>query len=563
MKTPSSRLLKLLSLLLTGFDLLMYFAMRPCWSGISKTFGYSNGKADILLAIPVMICILLLLIFLANLAALLFKPEGRRWPLAFTIIGAVFLAAIVVIIKLGAAAYIRFVLQNFLVSLAAAAAVLLAAFLLFIYPKTALKDKQGFKACALALLLLAAGLSLTRFAFGGISCGPVVYAVEDEYQIVFSGRSASLASVIIDGKEFDDLYAGSLSGGRIHKVSVPMTVLDAAKAYEIRLQKIIYRGPFAGILGKTFSEKHSFTPADTSDGLQYLSFSDIHMHKNAALRTEAAAPDYDFLVIGGDTISVVDTFADANYVNKLLSAMTGGEKPVIYARGNHEVKGRYAEQLDRFVGSKNGSFCYTVSLGDVCALVLDLGEDHDDDWWEYYGTARYDAYRDEQSEFLKNELASGSLSAYTYRLAICHIPPVYVNYRHNHEAVKAEWTDLLNQMDIDMCVCGHQHEALIFEPQLVTPHEKLVYNPAYDSGTYNGYLTDFDFPCLMVSKPGYTQTDENTKSQIGLYISADLTSGSQTCFYLNSDGKKVSVVNPFALKDYGEEIVIAPDGSWQ
>ena len=64
----------------------------------------------------------------------------------------------------------------------------------------------------------------------------------------------------------------------------------------------------------------------------------------------------------------------------------------------NEIKGEYAEVLYKYVGSKNQEYYYYVTLGsDVFAVVADIGEDHDDAWWEYYGTAQFQLYRDEQT----------------------------------------------------------------------------------------------------------------------------------------------------------------------
>ena len=444
-------------------------------------------------------------------------------------------------------------------------ALLFRAWLLFAYPRKKAAYSKAFRCICLGLAILAACLYLTGFSLNKLSCGPVVYAVEDEYQIVFSSSSDSLGWVSVGGQEYYDLYSGSQRDGRIHKVSVPMDVLNGAGSYEVHIQKVIYRGPFGGLLGKVISSDHDFNAPKYSDGLSYLSFSDIHMNKKAAVKTADNAGDYDFLVLVGDMISDVETFEDANFVNEIAWEMTEGSMPVIYARGNHEVKGAYSDDLYRFVGSKNEDFYYYVRMGELYALVLDIGEDHDDDWWEYYGTADFDSYREKQLGFLDSEIEKGDYLDAKYRLAVCHIPIVYVNYRHNHEYIKAELTKRLNAMDIDMSVCGHQHEVLIFEPGLIAPGESLVYNPEYADGTYSGYLTDFNFPNLMVSKPGYKQpeSDGNKSSHIGLLVKADLKTGSQRCIYLNSNGSKVGVVNPFALKKYGDEIDISADGKME
>ena len=544
------------------FNLLMFFSMRPCWSGISKTLGYKNGGSQIVLDLPVYICVLFFVIAVSCLAFLLFSKEWKVWPAVYLVLGILFFAVVIVVIVLGAKDYMRFIWPYFFEALGITAAICAFAWLLFAYPKKKLAYSKFFRCACLFIAIVCACLYLTGFSLNRLSCGPVVYAVEDEYQIVFSSSSDSLGWVTVGGNEYYDLYSGSQRSGRIHKVCVPMDVLNGAGSYEVHVQKMIYRGPFGGLLGKVISEEHAFSAPKFSDGLWYLSFSDIHMNKKAACLTEKYAGRYDFLVLAGDMISDVETFDDANYANELAYAMTGGSLPVIYARGNHEVKGAYSDDLYRFVGSKNEDFYYYVRMGGLYAFVLDIGEDHDDDWWEYYGTADFDSYREAQLAFLDREAEKGDYLDAEYRLVVCHIPIVYVNYRHNHEYIKAELTERLNAMDIDMSICGHQHELLIFEPGLITPGESLVYNPAYAEGTYSGYLTDFGFPNLMVSKPGCRQpeSDGDKSSHIGLLVKADLKAGTQRCIYLDSHGSSVPVVNPFAPKTYGNEIDISADG---
>ena len=183
--------------------------------------------------------------------------------------------------------------------------------------------------------------------------------------------------------------------------------------------------------------------------------------------------------------------------------MTKGEIPVVYARGNHELKGKKAEELHKVVGAKGENFYYSFTLGkDIYGVVLDLGEDHEDDYWEYYDTAFYDGYRQAQVDFLKEELLKGEYSNYSYRMAICHIPIPFVNTRHNHVTWKEQMTDLLNKMNIDISLSGHQHDLLIFEPGTLTPGEKLTYTSEYNGKekTIKAYVTDFFFPNIISLK---------------------------------------------------------------
>ena len=556
------KVVKIFSVVLSLFNLLMFFAMRCCWSGISKTLGYEKSESWLLLNLPVMLCILFLLIAIANTTLyFIMKKEKNKWSIIFSSLNVIFLIAIFVIIALGAKDYMRFIWVEFFKSLIVVAIVLALVFLLFVYPKTKLKDNKIFKLVTLGCVLLSSVAYLVNFNINSITYKPVVYVVEDTYQIVFSSNVESVGWVEIGGRKYQELAAGSQkSRSKVHKIVVPQEALNNAKSYSIHTQKLIYRGPFGGIWGKEISENYNFRPVNGKDGIEYFALADVHMQLEYSAMT-ASYTNMEFLVFAGDVISMMDTFVDANFTNKVAHEITKGEIPVVYARGNHEVKGKMAEEFYKFVGAKGEDFYYSFKLDNIYGWVLDIGEDHDDDYWEYYNTANYDEYRQKQIDFLQKEIESKEYEKYEYRLAVCHIPIVFVNSRKNHEYCKAEFTRLLNQLNVNMALSGHQHDLFVFEPGVVTPNEKLQYHGEYGSKKYKGYLTDFNFPNLLISKRGETQTDNSdltkVKSQIGLQIKVDLEKQIQTCTYLSSYGNKVNIENPFADKSYGEEIEIS------
>ena len=555
MKQKVFFIIRVVGTILNFFNLLMFYAMRPCWSGISSTLGYTNGASSFLYYLPVFLCVLFALILASDLVLKkLFNKEFIQ--IIYLVLSIVFLIAIIVIIILGAIDYMRFIWPKFFMNVGITAIILMIYFLIFIYPRSFLKDNKLFKYGILSCAIILGILFLLNLSINRITYKPVVYAVEDKYQIVFSTSSEATAWVEVGNEKYYDTYNGSTKTfSKIHKIEVPMVALDNAKSYTVHTSRTFYAGPFGGFLGRDIALTTNFAPVDTTDGIKYISFSDVHMNVKAVEKTASKMGDYDFLVLIGDLISEVETFDDANYNNLVAYTITKGEKPVVYARGNHDVKGRYAEKLDEFVGSKNGSFYYNFYFDNIYGLVLDIGEDHDDDWWEYYGTSHYDEYRNLQKEFLEKEIEKKNYDNYEYHLAICHIPVVFVNSRHNHVDIKKDMTALLNQMDIDMFLCGHQHQIMMFEPGLIEPETELNYNPDFKNGKYKGYLTDFNFPTLMVTKPGFTFSDDttltNAKSYIGLVVDVDLNLKKETCRYVNSYGDNVEVMNMFYPKSYG------------
>lgn len=561
MKKYLNYLSKGFNLVLSFFNLILFFSIRMCWSGISKTLGYEDSNSAFILWLPVIIWFILIIIFGLNIFFFLKKRNKNLWSYIMNGVNTLFLIVNIVIVILGAIDYMFFAWPYVFKYIGMALLGLIVIFFIFIYPKTILKDNNLFKYSCIGLVSLISAGVVCNVTFNSIKYKPAVYIVENEYQIVFGSNVEALAWVEVDNKRYYEDYAGYYnSTKKMHKVIVPMDVLDNAKEYTIGTQKLTYRGPFGGFKGREIEETYSFRPVDTSDGLNYYSISDVHMGLECSKEASDYNKDKELLILAGDTISMIDTYRDAAYTNKVAYELTKGEIPVIYARGNHELKGKYMEEFHDYVGANGEDFFYKFSFGNVYGLVLDIGEDHDDNYWEYYDTCDFNEYRNRQLELIRSELESKEYLNYEYRLVVCHIPIPFINTRHNHFDFKKDVTTLLNQMDIDMVISGHQHDLLVFEPGLITPFTDLTYNKDFvKSGkTTKAYLTDFNFPSFTVSKRGYTQTDDSSltlNSQIGLTIKVDFNNKTQTCVFNNSKGEKVNIVNPYFDVDYKDEIV--------
>lgn len=550
---------------------LFWLAMRVIWSGISKVIADVFKVGDpttFLLNVPLYICVLLWCIFAFSVASLLFLRD-KKWPkITLTAVLGVFTVASIVVVVMGAIDYLYFIVPKFFDSLIISLCIIVFALLLF-YPPV----KNSKLGIALKCVCIALAILIGVFGGFGVTIGSyftheaVVYAVEDTYQIVFSTNHSATAWVEVGGEKYYDLFAGSMkSNDTVHKIVIPQDKLDNAKGYSIHAEKMIYRGPFGGFKGKEISKSYNFRPVDTSNGLVYYVMSDVHHARKGAVDTALSVKDLDFLVILGDSVGMMDYYDDVQFSNVLAHDVTKGEMPVVYARGNHEIKGAYAEELHKYVGSKNGSFYYWFELDDVFGITLDLGEDHDDDWWEYYGTAQFELYHKEQTLFLQDLLATKPYENYRYTLVACHIPIQFVNSRKNHTDVKETWTDLLNQIGVDLAVYGHQHDLYPFlagQETMYNKKGKLVYNSQFKGEvdkTYGGYLTDYNFDGFIVGRRGTTQTDDvgsfNRRDHIGMAVSVNFANGKQTCWYLNSKGETVAVYNPFVEGPAQTEFVL-------
>jgi hypothetical protein len=135
---------------------------------------------------------------------------------------------------------------------------------------------------------------------------------------------------------------------------------------------------------------------------------------------------------------------------------------------------------------------------------------------------------------------------------------VYVDKNGYLEEFRNDWVELLNEMELDMCLSGHKHVLWAFIPGQVEPYETLVYSQAYsgkEGKKEGGYLTDFNFPGFLVGRRSYIQeggTHSDYDAYVGLAISADMAQGTQTCRYSNSLGGTLTCAYPFAEEAYTE-----------
>ena len=529
--------------LLSLLAALFWVALRINHSGISKFLGADTNPSFLIMNLPVMVCVLAWIGCGLSLLGLVCWKK-RKWPaISGFVIGVLMAVAAVFVVLFGAKDYLRFILPHFWESVAVSACIIAFALVLY-FP---IRGKRWLKAALVAAVVLVAVVIGYQLRPCHFTSEAVVYAVEDEYQIVFATSDNAIAWVNIGGVEYYDLYAGSMqSSDKVHKITVPQKVLDEAGAYTVNFRQMIYRGPFGGYLGEMQTQHYTFRPVDTSDGLDYFAMSDVHEAVDAAAAAAKAAGELDFIVLLGDLVSMVETEDDALIANDLAHKVTGGAIPVIYARGNHEIKGEFGERVHKYVGAKGEDFYYTVTLGeDVFAVVLDLGEDHEDDWWEYYSTAKFDLYRQKQTEMLEEVLAEGDYENYRYRMALCHIPIVYVDDNGLFDSFREEWTRLLNAVDVDICLSGHQHRLYQFLPGTIPVGESLVFTEAYsgEKGKQeDSYLTDFNFPSFLVGRRSLEQKGGTLgyDAYVGMATNVNFETGQQLSRYINSNGEILS-----------------------
>ena len=315
--------------ILLVFNMLMFWSIRSMWSGIIAIVGKP---------IPY---ILMAVLALTALVATAFSLNKKYCPIVFVwgcILDVLFLGLHGYMLSVTKDSWSYFV-REFFQGILFLGAIALLVILIFYSEHMKWLKKKWVSAGFICILLIAGFLTIYDIQLvNAIEKTPVVYAVEDTYQITFTTKAKGEAWVVIDGVEYNDTYAGyRKSEDTIHKITVPMAALDKAGSYTVYTRAMYIRGPYCALQGSTISETYNWRGVDTSDGVQYYAFSDNHLTTGTV--TDAASywgDKLDFLVALGDTANWIDSERELTLLLHLASDITQGEILVesIYGKGS-------------------------------------------------------------------------------------------------------------------------------------------------------------------------------------------------------------------------------------
>lgn len=306
-------------------------------------------------------------------------------------------------------------------------------------------------------------------------CHPTVFAVEDSYKIVLPVKSAMLFWVEVGGKKYFDHSCGILkSESLIHTVEVPMKELNKAKKYTVTYRKIVDRKPYFPETEEEVSTVYKFRPVKRGKPIRLYHVADTHgkIDEPIAAAKKFYKEGLDLLVLNGDIASFNSGVEDICVAYQIASGITEGSCPCVFSRGNHDLRGSFAEHLAEYTPTYMGLTYYTFHLGDLWGLVLDCAEDKTDDHLEYGHTICCHDYRLLETEFLKKVVKSKKFAAKSvrYKMVISHVPFTIRNLSDNgifdiENEIYDEWTTLLNELDPDLQLCGHLHVCKTCLPQ--------------------------------------------------------------------------------------------------
>ena len=304
----------------------------------------------------------------------------------------------------------------------------------------------------------------------GLHTHPSVFAVENEYQIMVSLKTAGelLVSVRVGEQEyFYEVNGVRCSETRIHRIRVPMEALNAAKEYTVITRKMVERKEYFTETEEPNEYTYAFYPLEKETDIRIYHLADTHNYVAPAIKAAQVAGERpDILVFNGDIADGCGRYECLFKVHEIASGIAEGEIPCVYARGNHELRGKCAEQLANHMPTQDGYSYYTFRLGCIWGVVIDSGEDKEDSSNEYGHVVACHQFRVRETEFLK-KLSGYDDPSVKYRLVISHNPFVRkCEGPFNVDAdIFTEWAKILKEtVKPQLMLSGHTHTCFVIRP---------------------------------------------------------------------------------------------------
>lgn len=256
---------------------------------------------------------------------------------------------------------------------------------------------------------------------------------------------------------------------RVNKVTLHALKPGTTYYYRVVSKAISSFKPYHLEYGKTIAtEVKSFvTPARHPDRFTMLIMNDIHdrPHSIPLLMGLNKQEPFDMVFFNGDMFNYQTD--EQQIIDHMLAPCIesfAGERPFMYVRGNHETRGKYRRELPQYFTNPEERHYFSYAAGPVHFIVLDTGEDKEDDHPVYAGLVDFDGYREEQARWLEQEMQTAAYKKAAFRVVLMHIPAFYSGDWHGTMHCRKLFAPLFDRYKVDLCIHGHTHRYGVHPP---------------------------------------------------------------------------------------------------
>jgi len=303
---------------------------------------------------------------------------------------------------------------------------------------------------------------------------PTVCAVGNEYQIMVPVNKETLMRIEIGNESFFDESNGIMrSNCAVHRIAVPQAKLDSARSYTVCCRVVRERKAYFTETEDEVRIDFPFRPIlPDARSIRMYHLADAHSWIDIPIKTASYwGKDLDLLVMNGDMVMDCRKLEYIAAPYQISGAVTRGEIPVLYARGNHDLRGVLAEKYAEMTPAMNGKTYYTFRIGPLWGISLDCGEDKIDDHAEYGNTVCCHSFRLKETEYLKQIAESPDTQfnapGVRFRIVLSHVPfPQNQGDPFDIEIpLYSEWCHILKtKIKPDLMLSGHIHECYVIRP---------------------------------------------------------------------------------------------------
>lgn len=215
---------------------------------------------------------------------------------------------------------------------------------------------------------------------------------------------------------------------------------------------------------RIISNSTVYTVHKNHEKVAFNVFNDLHQNNPVIKRlvTQAKKQPSDFTLLNGDLIT--EAKSESQVRDTIYKQFVGIDSNSVlhFLRGNHECRGTHARSMHRYLSTPvAGQNYYTFRQGPVQFLMLDTGEDKPDFWDDYQGLADFEAYREQELEWIKTVIQTPEWKNAPFRIVCCHIP-IWHHLPTKwiseiSRSFQARWLKVLTSAGVDLMLAGHTH----------------------------------------------------------------------------------------------------------
>ncbi|GAA3576055.1 metallophosphoesterase family protein [Snuella lapsa] len=263
--------------------------------------------------------------------------------------------------------------------------------------------------------------------------------------------------------------------------SIQLNNLKPGTNYKYRIisREIVKFDPYDLVYGETItSDTFEFNTVDSNaNSVSCLILNDIHdrPYSFSDLLSLNKDTNYDFVALNGDMFDYQTD--EQQLIDHLIAPCTSlfaSEKPFIMIRGNHETRGKFARNIKDYFQFPEQEYYFSFKQGPVHWIVLDSGEDKEDDTPVYGDIVNFDDFREQQAKWLDVELQKSEYSNCKYKVVLMHIPPFHSGDWHGTTHCRQVFNPVFKKYNIDMVISGHTHRYGVHPPNDDHPYPVII-----------------------------------------------------------------------------------------